>query len=77
VASQTIALALIRQLCRAGALDAAEIEAIAAALEADGAPDDAHLVRCEMLNAVAPTQSEWEAEQRRGRMRIVPPDGGN
>jgi hypothetical protein len=77
VASQTIALALIRQLCRAGALDASDIEAIAETLEADGHSDEAHLVRCEMLNAMAPTQSEWDAERRRSRMQIVPPDGGN
>lgn len=73
----SIALALIRQLCRAGVLGADDIDVIAAELEAAGRTDDAHAVRCELLAADAPTQAEWEAEQRRKRLRVVPPDGGN
>lgn len=69
-------LALIRQLCRDGILDSDGIDAIAADLEARGLADKAHAVRCELLQAEAPTQAEWEAERRRSRFAVVEPDGG-
>lgn len=70
-------LALIRQLCRDGTLDNDGIDAIATDLEARGCADEAHLVRCEFIEALAPSRAQWEVDQRRARMRIVPePDGG-
>jgi hypothetical protein len=71
VPSDPISLALIRHLCRDGSLDGAGIDQIAADLDADGLSDEAHAVRCQMLQAAAPSQSEWEAERRRSRMGLV------
>lgn len=67
-----IALALIRELCRQGSLDASDIERIATDLEAGGHADEAHAVRCEFIQASAPTAAEF----RRGKMRIVHTKGG-
>lgn len=76
MASDLIALALIRELCRGGALDSSDIERMAIDLEADGHGDEGHAVRCELLKASAPSVSEWQAEQRRRRFSVIP-DGGN
>lgn len=76
MASDPIALALIRELCRQGSLDASDIERIATDLEASGHGDEAHAVRCELLKASAPSVSDWQAEQRRARFTVLP-DGGN
>jgi hypothetical protein len=61
-----IALALIRQLYRRGIFDLDDIEAIA-----DDAPDHAHTIRCQALEAEATPQSDWQADQARNRFRIV------
>lgn len=66
----------MRQLVRRGDLDADDIDAIATDLEAVNEREAAHLARAAFVEALAPTQSEWEAERRRARMRAVPPDGG-
>lgn len=70
--SDPIALALIRELCRDGSLGGTEIDRIAADLEAAGHGDEAHAVRCEFIQASAPTAAEF----RRGKMRIVHTKGG-
>lgn len=44
--------------------------------EAEIAEHAAHMATMLPIEAAAPSQSDWEAERRRARMRIVP-DGGN
>jgi hypothetical protein len=70
-------LALIRRLCAEGIIGQADVDAIANDLDERGKPDAAHAVRCEFIQAIAPSESEWQAERRRSRFEIVPPDGGN
>lgn len=67
MASDLIALALIRELCRGGALDSSEIERMAIDLDAAGHGDEAHLVRCQWIKAGAPTQAEF----RRSKIKLV------
>lgn len=66
-----LTIALIEQLVRVGVLDADDIGEMAERLEASGDSEDAHLCRAAFVQALAPTQSEWEAERRRARMRVV------
>lgn len=74
--SEILARALIAHLVRRGDLDQIEIDEIAEGLDAAGEPDAAHLCRLAFVEALAPSQSEWEAERRRARMRVIS-DGGN
>mgnify|MGYP003402858868 FL=1 len=62
-----IALALITHLIRGELLDADDIDMIADCL----GEDDAHLVRCCLLDAMAPTPSDWNAEKSRARLAII------
>lgn len=71
-----LTLALIEQLVRLGVMSADDIDDMATRLDADGDTADAHLCRTAFVKAHAPTQQEWEEEQRRARLRVVP-DGGN
>jgi hypothetical protein len=75
--SEVLARALISHLVRRGDLEQAEISEIADKLDGAGEGDAAHLCRLAFVEAHAPSQSEWEAERRRARMRVVPSDGGN
>jgi polyhydroxyalkanoate synthesis regulator phasin len=68
--------ALIKQLVRNGALDADDIDEMATRLEQSGHPDEARACMAAFVQASAPSQAEWEAQQRRSRMQVVP-DGGN
>lgn len=69
-------MALMAHLVKRGDLDADEIEDMATALEGAGKPVAARLCRASFIQAIAPTQSEWEAERRRARFEVVS-DGGN
>jgi len=75
--SDPIALALIQHLVRTEQFDADDIASIAELLEAKGRSAEAHLVMVQMVEAAAPSQSEWEADQRRSRFRVIKADGGN
>ncbi|WP_066795063.1 hypothetical protein [Sphingomonas soli] len=75
--------ALVRQLVRKGDLDADDIDAIAADLDARNEATAAHMARASFVEGLAPSQSEWEAErsgrridERRARLHVVPADGG-
>lgn len=71
-------LALIRRLCAEGVISSDDVDAIAEDLDERGEAEVAHAVRCEFIQAIAPSESDWQAEQRRSRFEIVPtPDGGN
>lgn len=68
--------ALLRHLVREGALDADDIGAIAGDLDSRGEQDAAHQVRVALIEAHAPSQSEWEADRRRNRFHVIASDGG-
>lgn len=68
--------ALIEQMVRNGLLDADDIDEMATRLDAAGHTDDARRCRAAFVQAHAPSQSDWEAQQRRARIQAVP-DGGN
>lgn len=70
---------IVRELIRSGVLTDEMIEAVANRLEADDTEAGeiaAHQARMLPIEAAMPTQSEWEAAQRRKRMRVIS-DGGN
>lgn len=73
--SSAILHALIQQLVSNGSLDTDDIGAIAETLEAEGAVEDALLVRGAWAMAHQPDPSEWRADRARARFRVV--DGGN
>lgn len=72
----TLTIALLEQLVRSGLFDADDIDDMATRLDAAGETDAGRIARATFLQAMAPTQAEWEAERRRARFAIVP-DGGN
>lgn len=74
--SDKIALALMRQLLRTEAIDDEDVNAIADDLDQQGEDHAAHLTRLTIIEASAPSQAEWEVQQRRSRFEVVP-DGGN
>lgn len=77
--AETIVSALAVALLRKGALDPDDIASAADDLDAEGETTAAHVLRCSIVAAEAPTASEWQAEQRRKRIRLIEPgaDGGN
>jgi hypothetical protein len=79
VADDSIAEDLVRALGAAlvrkgvlGADDIIEAAEIAARSGDDNAADVAHALNCMIIEAAAPDQAEWEAQQRRARMHVVP-----
>lgn len=71
-----LTVALLEQLVRSGIFDADDIDEMATRLDEAGHTDDARSARATFLQAQAPTQAEWEAQQRRAQIEVVP-DGGN
>lgn len=72
----SIGMALVRK----GLLDVEDIREAskrAAAQDSPHALTVAHLLSCILIQAEAPSQSDWEAAQRRKQIRVVPTDGGN
>lgn len=69
-------MALLEQLVRTGLLDADDIDEMATRLEHRGHADDARACMAAFVQASAPTQAEWEVQQRRAQIQAVP-DGGN
>lgn len=67
--AEEIVMALIVQLLRRGLIDETDIEAAAAGLSEEAQ----HLVNCAIIEAAAPPESEWSAEQARSRFRVVKP----
>ncbi|MBB5709347.1 hypothetical protein [Sphingomonas xinjiangensis] len=79
--SDHIALAMLRQLLRIDGIDADDINAIADDLKSEGRDMDAHRVRLTLMEAFAPSESEWQAERARKMIRertaYIARDGGN
>lgn len=75
--SDRVLLALIRQLIRSDAIDTDDIIAAADDLKARGDDDAAFVLMATIVEAHAPSQSDWEAERRRGRFRVVETRDGN
>ena len=59
--------ALIARLLEVGILEADDIDNIADRLDARGKEDEAHIVRCMLLEQFAPS----EAESKRGELRVL------
>ncbi|BAK66889.1 hypothetical protein SLG_22140 [Sphingobium sp. SYK-6] len=68
--------ALLIQLLKSEAIDPDDIDAAADRLAADGDGEAAHEMRCLIVESMAPEQSDWEADQRRSRFRVVDGDDG-
>lgn len=66
--------ALLVQLLRADAIDPDDILAASDNLASSGDEEAAHAMRCLIVESLAPEQSEWEADQRRARFRVVSDD---
>lgn len=70
-------MALITHMVRVSALDADDIDDMAAALDEQGERDAARICRAAFAQALAPSASDWNAQRARNRMRLVSSDGGN
>jgi hypothetical protein len=66
--------AFLIQMMRTGAVDETDIAEAAEALDAKGDEDAAHAMRCLILRANETPDSEWQAQQRRDRFRVIDPD---
>jgi hypothetical protein len=66
---------MARRLHANGTLGDDDINAMAAEVEASGDPDGlGHQLRCILVRAQEPTQSEWLADRARRRFSVI--DGG-
>lgn len=73
--TEKLVMALGEALVRKGVLDADDL---IEAGERSSDPDVTHALNCIVLQAAAPTLSEWTAERRRKTMRVIRPhDGGS
>jgi len=68
--------AFLVQMIRAEAVDPGDIAEAADALAKDGDEDAAHAMRCLILQAAAPEQSDWEADRARARFHVIDGDSG-
>jgi len=66
--AEEIAIALGLALMRKGILDADDL---ARAADGSASADAAHALRSIAVEGGAPSQSEWEAGQRRAQIRVV------
>lgn len=66
--------ALLIQLLKSDAIDPDDIDAAADRLASSGDEEAAHAMRCLIVESMAPDQSDWEADQRRARFRVVGDD---
>ncbi|MBH0112711.1 hypothetical protein I5E68_07070 [Novosphingobium sp. YJ-S2-02] len=66
--------AFLIQMMRSEAIDPEDINAAADQLESDGDDEAAHQMRCLILDAAAPSMSEWTADRARARFHTI--DGG-
>lgn len=67
--------ALLRQLIRSDAIDTDDVIAAADDLRERGDGDAAHALMASIVEAQAPKASDWQAERRRERFRVVTNDG--
>lgn len=69
--SERMLSAFLAQMIRAEAIDPDDIAEAAERLDKAGDEEAAHALRCIIVEASAPDQSDWQAEQRRNRFRVV------
>lgn len=67
--------ALLIQLLKSDAIDSDDVLGAADTLDEQGDAEAAHEMRCLIVASLAPDQSDWEADQRRARFRVVGDDG--
>jgi hypothetical protein len=65
--SEEMTVALVTGLIRKGLIDEADVEQMCAGLSEDAA----HQLRCCLVEASAPRESDWRAERARGQFRVV------
>lgn len=68
--------AVLEQLIRSEAVDPDDIALAAESLDNAGDEEAGHALRCIVIDAMAPTQADWEADRRRNRFHVVEGDGG-
>ena len=68
--------AFLKQMIRAEAVDPADISEAADRLDREGDGEAAHAMRCLIVDAMSPEQSDWEAERRRNRFHVIQSDDG-
>lgn len=65
--AEELTLALITMMVRKGQIDESDIETLCEGLSEEAA----HQARCCLLDALAPKESDWRAEQARSRLRLI------
>lgn len=68
--------AFLSQMIRSEAVDPDDIIEAADRLSRDGDEEAAHALRCLILQASAPEQSDWNADRARARFHVVDGNGG-
>ena len=63
--------AFLAQMIRAEAIDPDDIAEAAERLDKAGDEEAGHALRCIIVEAATPDPSDWRAEQRRNRFRVV------
>lgn len=74
--SERMLRAFLIQMIRSEAVDPDDLIEAAEALDKEGDEEAAHAMRCIPLAAAAPDTSDWQADQRRARFRVIEPEGG-
>ena len=68
--------AFLSQMIRIEAVDPDDISEAADRLDREGDEEAAHAMRCLILQAAAPEQSDWNADRARARFHVVDGNGG-
>lgn len=73
--SERAIFALIRQLIRSDAIDTDDVVAAADELTARGDDSAAFALKALIVESSAPRTSDWQADKRRARFRVIDNDG--
>ena len=68
--------AFLLQMIRTEAVDPDDIAEAADCLAREGDEEAAHAMRCLILEASQPSQSDWEAERARARFHVIDGNDG-
>ena len=68
--------AFLSQMIRIEAVDPDDISEAADRRDREGDEEAAHAMRCLILQAAAPEQSDWNADRARARFHVVDGNGG-
>lgn len=68
--------AFLSQMIRIEAVDPDDISEAADRLDREGDEEAAHALRCLILQAASPEQSDWNADRARARFHVVGGNGG-